>query len=225
MVLPWSGLPEPALPAKASIHEPWLASLHLLDEICPGVSPGGVLESAMTACLNAFNTSALRTLDGRALALVENAAVKEAWTLLQATCLNLLDPSEAELWQLFSELPFSKPDVAPAQNLIKAVAPTFFAFAKGSEQAFRFESGALGRLRVSLKGTRKIALLDGNLFATQIMNSPDASGQDIQTRANALTEQELTSLAAKDPPILLLAVALVHWASVCYSSFTASDTG
>ena len=193
---------------QAKQVEPWLGSVQLLDELVPAVAAGGALERAANVFLQAFGKSAYRTLDGRALASVEGPAVTEAWGVLDAICTNMLSQSDSRRWQIFSDLPHNKPDftMAVPGNLSGAVAPHFYASAGGSEQPFRLE--ALGRLRISLHGARKLAMLDGYAFAKQFMKSPEATGQDIQVRANALSDDDVTPIMATCPGILSLVAFL-----------------
>ena len=90
---------------------------------------------------------------------------------------------------------FSSDMVTKFPNLAKTCKPSLFAFAAGVKQPPRFESGGLGKLRLSASGARRVWLVNGSAFCEHALGKQSASAADIQHRLTMMTRQEIEKLA------------------------------
>ena len=85
-------------------------------------------------------------------------------------------------------------------NLAKASRPMLFAFAAGVRQAPRFETGGVGKLRLSVCGSRRVWLVNGSTFQRLACGGAREGGSvgELPNKLSALSKKDMEALAKQD---------------------------
>ena len=165
-------------------QEPWVcrASEESLKHL---FGSKGLLKSQLENLRCQFTKSSLRFTDGKAMMPVEFT-----WETLRGICASIT-PASGWLEHLEAE------QVGLYPNLAKASRPMLFAFAAGVRQAPRFETGGVGKLRLSVCGSRRVWLVNGSTFQRLACGEAREVGE-LQNKLSALSKKDMEALAKQD---------------------------
>ena len=167
-----------------SDSEPWLCRAP--SDIVEGLfGASGLLKGQVDTLRLQFMRSSLRVTDGKAMMPIEMS-----WETLRNVC-SLMCGNNV--------MPHFSPEmVASFPNMAKSCKPTLFALAAGFQQPPRFESGGLGKLRLSCCGARRVWLINGPRFCESALGKRNAPATDLQAKLTSLTREEIAKLARAD---------------------------
>ena len=162
----------------------------------------GVLKGPVDGLRHQFTRSSLRVTDGKAVMPLELSPDSPA--SLQEVIAQLCAGEEGDLFSLEVATEFP--------NLAKAVRPSLFALTAGRRQPPRLESGALGKLRLTFCGSRRVWLINAPQFCAAALGRRSAPAGEFQQKLHTMAKTEIEELARRHADTF-------QWVSLLVSTF------